>query len=512
MKKLLKGGALALAVLLPAMAMAIVPVSQPAPVLVPVDINVGAGDQFDPHVSGDWVSYTSEVGVRYYNFATNVDAEIPPGAGVRDLLSDISGSKIVFSRVTVGVGTAVMVFDAATPTVAPVEIDAAPGTTRIGATIGGNTVAYIDFGLQANGELVISDLASSLSFRVTNDTAVDGNPQVSPDGNLVTWEHCATSLVNCDIWQAVRTGLVWSISEVAGTPSPEANPDTNGNLVVYDSQRSPGNPNVFWRAGSAAEVELELPGLEGNPSIAGHYIAFESRASLVDSADIFVYDMTSNWLYQITNTPLVNEQLNDITLLPNGSLRVVWASDEDGNDQRNIKAATFQLSHPITLALQLPTTVTVNATSPLGANATFVATATDALDPNPTVACVPASGSTFAIGTTAVSCTASNNYGDQVTAGFNVVVNGTADQIAQLIALEKSFHLRPIVSLTLEGELLIAQALVTSPRAGDPIRACPWIGIFILEVRAQTGRTITSAQAAQLIALANQIRAVLGCR
>ena len=62
--------------------MAVVPVSYPPPVLNPVDINVSAGDQFDPHVSGDWVAYTSDVTIRYYNFATNVDAQIPPGGAL----------------------------------------------------------------------------------------------------------------------------------------------------------------------------------------------------------------------------------------------------------------------------------------------------------------------------------------------------------------------------------------------------------------------------------------------
>ena len=106
----------------------------------------------------------------------------------------------------------------------------------------------------------------------------------------------------------------------------------NGSQVVYDSNRG-SNQDIFWRpVGGGPEVQLQLPGVEGNPSIAGNFIAFESRATFLDAADIFVYDIAGNRLYQITNTALVNEQLNDITLLPNGDLRVVWASDEDGAD------------------------------------------------------------------------------------------------------------------------------------------------------------------------------------
>jgi hypothetical protein len=331
------------AVLLPAAVMAIVPLAEPPPALVPIDINIGAGDQFNPGVSGDWVAYTSEISIRYFNFSTNTDAEIPLGNSAHDLLSDISGSKIVFSRVIPAVKTAVMVFDAATPAVPPVEIDPALGTTRYGSAIGGDTVAYIDFGLHPNGELVIHDLATSLSVRITDDTASDGNPLVSPGGDVVVWEHCLTSTVNCDIWQAVKTGAVWSVSIVSDSANPEANPDTNGTLVVYDSLRA-GNSDIFWRPMSGgAEVQLQLPGYEANPGIAGNLISFESRPNLLSTSDIFVYDTATNRLFQITDTPLVNEQLNAITVLPDGSFHVVWCSDEDGFDQRNVKGATFKL-------------------------------------------------------------------------------------------------------------------------------------------------------------------------
>ncbi len=500
--------------LLPAVVMAIVPVSYPTPALVPTDINLNPGDQFDPHVSGDWVSYTSDLRIRYYNFATSTDAEVPPGSGAEDLLAGVSGSKIVFSRVFLASGTAIMAFDAATPAVAPVEIDPTPSPNRFAAAIGGSTVAYIDFGLEAKGELVIHDLVSSSSVRITNDTAGDGNPAVSPDGNVVVWEHCAVTVTNCDVWQAVRAGGAWNVSVVAATTGPEGNPSTNGALVAYDAQRG-GKSGIFWRPVSGgSEVELETPGFQGNPSIAGNVIAFESRATAIDAADIFAYDTSSNRLFQITNTPLVNEQLNDITVLPDGSIRIVWASDEAGSDQRHIKSATFQLPPAVsTLALHAPTSVTVNATSPAGAIAAYVVTATDAVDPSPTVACAPPSGSLFRIGTVPVHCTAVNVFGDHVSGRFDVIVKGAPEQIVDLVALVQSFHLRPAVGLTLEAELWVAHGLTTSTRAGDPLRACQWLNLFVHEVQALAGgRAISAAQAAQLVGEANRIMAVLGCR
>lgn len=62
--------------------------------------------------------------------------------------------------------------------------------------------------------------------------------------------------------------------------------------------------------------------------------------------------------------------------------------------------------------LTVPADMTVEATGPSGAVVTFTATATDDTDPSPTVTCTPPSGSTFPIGTTTVTCTATDALGN----------------------------------------------------------------------------------------------------
>jgi hypothetical protein len=52
----------------------------------------------------------------------------------------------------------------------------------------------------------------------------------------------------------------------------------------------------------------------------------------------------------------------------------------------------------------------------------FTVTATDEIDPAPLVACVPPSGSTFPLGTTIVTCTATDCSGKQSTCQFTVTV------------------------------------------------------------------------------------------
>ncbi len=75
--------------------------------------------------------------------------------------------------------------------------------------------------------------------------------------------------------------------------------------------------------------------------------------------------------------------------------------------------------------LSLPSPPTVEATSPAGAVVTYQVSAVDQVDPAPVVSCVPASGSTFPLGTTAVACTAADASGNTLTRFFNVTVRDT---------------------------------------------------------------------------------------
>ena len=76
--------------------------------------------------------------------------------------------------------------------------------------------------------------------------------------------------------------------------------------------------------------------------------------------------------------------------------------------------------------LSLPADIVVDATRPAGAAVTYTVTATDTVDPSPTVACSPASADVFAIGTTTVNCLATDEAGNTATANFTVHVKGAA--------------------------------------------------------------------------------------
>jgi HYR domain len=78
--------------------------------------------------------------------------------------------------------------------------------------------------------------------------------------------------------------------------------------------------------------------------------------------------------------------------------------------------------------LTLPGDQTVAAVNSSGATVTYSASASDIVDGTVVPSCTPASGTTFAIGTTPVSCTATDANGNSASGGFNVIVTLADDQ------------------------------------------------------------------------------------
>lgn len=301
-----------------------------------VDIDISSGDQYDPHVNGDVAAYTSGTSIAYYNFATGAHAAIPGSVGTEDQLSDVSGGRIVFSRFDPNTFVAsILVWD--TDLLLATEIDHVDGAQRTNASIGADTVAFIDL---SNSDLYAAQLGVPGSMQVTSDSRIDRQPQVAPAGNLIVYESCQLTSSNCDVHQATWSGTSWAITALTDNAEPESEPDTDGLLVVYDANRS-GEKDIYWQpVGGGAEQRLALAGPQRSPSISAGVMAFESVAVGDTAADIYVYDTASNRLFQITSTP-ANEALNDIYVLPDGRVRVVFSSGEEGT--RDVYGATMEL-------------------------------------------------------------------------------------------------------------------------------------------------------------------------
>jgi hypothetical protein len=112
--------------------------------------------------------------------------------------------------------------------------------------------------------------------------------------------------------------------------------------------------------------------------------------------------------------------------------------------------------------VRVPANITVRATGATGAQVTFVAFATDLVDPAPAVMCVPASGSLFPLGTTVVSCTAKDVSGNVAPpATFTVTVADNEAPSAVTATVTPSLLWPPdgrIVNVLVSGEAFDAQS------------------------------------------------------
>jgi outer membrane protein assembly factor BamB len=116
---------------------------------------------------------------------------------------------------------------------------------------------------------------------------------------------------------------------------------------------------------------------------------------------------------------------------------LVYVSTFDFTHGGRISAYALNATDTQPPDLSLPGDLTVIAPDSSGAIVTYTVTAEDAIDPNPSLSCTPPSGSTFPIGTTKVTCTATDASGNQSTGSFNVTVIAPWDITLTLAAKDK---------------------------------------------------------------------------
>lgn len=328
----------------------------------PVNINTLPGHQADPHVSGNLVSYTdfslTAGSIVYYNFLTGGTTPIPNAAnGSIDTLASTDGTRIAFSsQLGAPLRAGIMVFD--TTTFSQTEIDPQPGSLRYGTAIAGGRVAFVEAANSAGGDIFVHDLATGITTNLSSvlGAKTNRNPRIAPDGNTVVWHSCNLSFAECGVYAAVWETTVicpffpcpprWQLYTVEDTPPYSAlHSDTDGTWFVYQSTR-PGvaEMDIYFKPmfdDGIGERRLAIPGQQYWPRIDQGVIAFLSRIqSATSPSDLFVYVIATNRLYQITDTPSVDESLSDVTVLPNGDIRVVWAANDEGL-ANNIYAVTF---------------------------------------------------------------------------------------------------------------------------------------------------------------------------
>ena len=103
----------------------------------------------------------------------------------------------------------------------------------------------------------------------------------------------------------------------------------------------------------------------------------------------------------------------------------VTATDFTGNVSSSSFTVTVEDTSPPVITM--PDPIIAQATGVTGAVVNFVVNAADLVDPEPVVVVTPPSGSLFPIGQTIVTCTATDDAGNESTSSFTVTVTGEPD-------------------------------------------------------------------------------------
>jgi len=319
------------------------------------------------------------------------------------------------------------------------------------------------------------------------------DPAISADGRYVAFTSDARDLVpgvdRFDVQVYVR-------DRVAGTTT-LASVDADGDEAVGDDSLVPAI------------------------SADGRYVSFHTGANnlypghVFDTIDVVVRDMQAATTKAIT----VGRASGDYSLYASLSADGQWvafgslasylvAGDTNGSIDVFRRAVTGGDENPP--ALTLPGTIDVPATSPAGAAVDYDASADDDTDPAPSVTCTPPSGSTFAVGDTTVSCSATDAAGNEADGSFTIHVRGASEQIDDLQHLLVVITDIPqSVRQSLNAKLLDAEAALADGNSGG---ACAGLKAFIGQARAQSGRKLTVDLASVLIERATRIRTVLACQ
>ena len=339
--------------------------------------------------------------------------------------------------------------------------------------------------------------------------------------------------------EALQTLPVWIDStppQIMAPPNVTAEATFQGGTVVHPGAATAQDdlsgiatvsdfPAAPYSLGTTA-VQFTATDVAGNSSTATNLVTVIDTTApvLIPPPDVTAYtqDAAGTALpSEVLGIPTASDVASSVTIFggfpagyvfPVGDTVVTFeARDASGNTAIATQRVTVRLD--ITPPqLNLPAAISTSATGSNGALVSYVASATDNVDPNPTVVCDRASGTLFSVGATTVLCTARDAAGNDASGSFTVTVKGAAEQLTDIRAAVQSLNLTQGIANSLDAKLANLEQAITSNRNGDRVSACNKLDAFVNEVNAQVqaGR-LTSTQAAPLITAANRVKAVLGC-
>jgi Tol biopolymer transport system component len=381
-------------------------------------------------------------------------------------------------------------------------------------------------------------------------------PSLSADGRYVAFTSSSEGLVpgddnlGFDVFvrdRATGSTTAASVSSTGALPqyvsvrphSEQPTISADGRYVAFSSNARdlvPGDDfidvDVFLRdrvsgttrmASITPAGEQAFGGDSAGPSISadGRFVAFHSSAGNLSpgggfaTTDIIVFDGENNITKPLTIGRDRDEDDSFFPSLTSDGTQAAFNSGsndlvaDDTNGVADVFRTTITWGDDVPPVLTLPQfPIVVPADRPEGAVVTYVVTATDDTDPNPTVSCSPESGSVFPIGDTTVTCTATDTSGNSATGSFSVHVQGVDEQLDELRWMVDTFDMDQDVRANLQEKLATTRAALDG---GSTRVACNVLRAFVNEVHGESGAGLTVDLAAALSERATRIRSVLAC-
>lgn len=212
----------------------------------------------------------------------------------------------------------------------------------------------------------------------------------SPDGRPVVVDYSVSATNDADI-DCLPSGNVFAVGTTTVTC-------TATNLTGSDTKAF----HVVVASGAAPEITVPANITREATSAAGATVTFVATAT---------NDATISCTPASGSTFALGETTVTCT-----------ATNPGGSATGTFKVTVRDTTPPV---LVLPADITAEATSASGAAVTYTTSASDIVDGSVAVQCTPISGSTFALGTTTVSCSSSDTRGNSATDSFHVTVRDT---------------------------------------------------------------------------------------
>ncbi len=277
----------------------------------------------------------------------------------------------------------------------PVSCSPASGSTfPIGATEVGCSTSDTR-GNTAKGSLKVTVTDNTPPSLTLTDQKAEAT---SASGAVVTYETFANDIVDgavavtCD----KASGATFALGTTTVTCSAT---DTRGN-------KGTGSFTVIVKDTTAPTLKLDAGKTVEATGTSGAAVSYAASAS--DAVDGTV-------------TPIC-DKVSGATFALGTTIVTCSATDKAGN----AASGSFDIVVVDTTAPVLSVKdVTAEATSSTGAVVSYTATAKDLVDGDRAVTCTPASGSTFKLGDTKVTCSTSDTRGNQASADFTVTVQDT---------------------------------------------------------------------------------------